>query len=197
MRRAYDHRLREHVPRTGARSLARHLPNPRSTLSTVCSRKSMSPLDSIERLRTMVEFYAEQHNTQMPHAAFSRQTPDKMYFGTAANLQAELEVARSHARTARPATAASVRKPAFVKSRLRPDCRGDAVAYAEMWNVRVRSSANRGRKPAASRARVSGRAGRTGFSKPKCPLRMSYAHASSDSGRAHEGGDTLGIKRCT
>jgi hypothetical protein len=32
MRRAYDHRLREHVVRSGARSLARHVPIPRSTI---------------------------------------------------------------------------------------------------------------------------------------------------------------------
>jgi hypothetical protein len=48
-----------------------------------------------------VEFYVEQHNSRMPHAAFHGQTPDEMYFGTAANLPAELEVARSHARAAR------------------------------------------------------------------------------------------------
>jgi putative transposase len=43
----------------------------------------LNSLDSIERLRTLVEFYVEQHNTQMPHAAFHGQTPDEMYFGTA------------------------------------------------------------------------------------------------------------------
>ncbi len=37
----------------------------------------------------------------MPHAAFHGQTPDEMYFGTAANLPAELAAARSHARAAR------------------------------------------------------------------------------------------------
>jgi hypothetical protein len=48
-----------------------------------------------------VEFYVEQHNSRMPHAAFHGQTPDEMYFGTAANLPAELAAARSHARAAR------------------------------------------------------------------------------------------------
>jgi hypothetical protein len=43
-------------------------------------------LDSLARLRTLVAFHVEQHNTQMPHAAFWGQTPDEMYFGTAANL---------------------------------------------------------------------------------------------------------------
>ena len=43
----------------------------------------------------------EQHKTQMPHAAFSGQTPDEIYFGTAANLPAELAAARDLARAAR------------------------------------------------------------------------------------------------
>ena len=57
--------------------------------------------DAIERLRALVEFYVEQHNTQMPPASFSGQTPDEMYFGTTANLPAELAAARSRARVAR------------------------------------------------------------------------------------------------
>jgi putative transposase len=61
----------------------------------------LNSLDSIERLRALVEFYVEQHNTQMPHAAFSGQTPDEMYFGTATNLPAELAAARDLARAAR------------------------------------------------------------------------------------------------
>jgi putative transposase len=61
----------------------------------------LNSLDSIVRLQALVEFYVEQHNTQMPHAAFSGQTPDEMYFGTAANLPAELASARSRARVAR------------------------------------------------------------------------------------------------
>ena len=61
----------------------------------------LNSLDSIERLRALVEFYVEQHNTQMPHAAFSGQTPDEMYFGTAANLPAELAAARSCAGVSR------------------------------------------------------------------------------------------------
>jgi len=64
----------------------------------------LNSLDSVERLRTLVAFYVEQHNTQMPHAAFSGQTPDEMYFGMAANLQAELVAARQLARAARLTT---------------------------------------------------------------------------------------------
>ena len=61
----------------------------------------LNSLETIVRLRTLVEFYVDQHNTQMPHAAFSGQTPDEMYFGTAANLTAELAAAKTYARAAR------------------------------------------------------------------------------------------------
>ena len=61
----------------------------------------LNSLDSIERLRGLVAFYVEQHNTQMPHAAFAGQTLDEMYFDTAAELPAELAVAKSNARAAR------------------------------------------------------------------------------------------------
>jgi pyridoxine 5'-phosphate synthase PdxJ len=58
-------------------------------------------LDSIERVRTLVEFFVEKHNAQMPHAAFHGQTPDELYFGTAASLPAELAAAREQTRAAR------------------------------------------------------------------------------------------------
>ena len=61
----------------------------------------LNSLDSVERLRTLVAFYVEQHNTQMPHAAFSGQTPDEMYFGTAVDLPAQLAAARNKARAER------------------------------------------------------------------------------------------------
>ena len=61
----------------------------------------LNSLDSIERLRTLVAFYVEQHNTQMPHAAFAGQTPDEMYFGTAPDLTADLADARMTARERR------------------------------------------------------------------------------------------------
>jgi putative transposase len=64
-------------------------------------RRVLRLLDGIERLRTLVELYVEQHNTQMPHAAFSGQTPDEMYFGTPPNLPAQLGAARDLARAAR------------------------------------------------------------------------------------------------
>ena len=47
MCRAYDHRLREHVVRSGARSLARHVAIPRSTVST-WQRRGLRPVVTIE-----------------------------------------------------------------------------------------------------------------------------------------------------
>jgi hypothetical protein len=54
-------------------------------------------LDSIARVRALVESFVEFHNAQMPHAAFHGQTPDEMYLGTAASLPAELAAARKSA----------------------------------------------------------------------------------------------------
>ena len=61
----------------------------------------LNSIDSIERLRSLVKFFVEEHNTQMPHSAFSSQTPDEMYFGTAIDLPAQLAAARSKARAER------------------------------------------------------------------------------------------------
>lgn len=64
----------------------------------------LNALHSVERLRTLVALYVDQQNSQMPHAAFSGQTPDEMYFGMAASLPAELAAARQRARATRLAT---------------------------------------------------------------------------------------------
>jgi transposase InsO family protein len=61
-------------------------------------------LDSVQRLRTLVAFFVEEHNSKMPHAAFQGQTPDEMYFGTAPNLAMELAVARKEEEGVRGAT---------------------------------------------------------------------------------------------
>ena len=61
----------------------------------------LNSLDAIERLRALVAFFVEAHNTQMPHPAFRGQTPDEMYFATGANLPDELAAARAKARAAR------------------------------------------------------------------------------------------------
>jgi len=61
----------------------------------------LNSLDTIERVRTLVAFFVDEHNTKMPHAAFRGQTPDEVFFGTALNLAAELDDARSKARERR------------------------------------------------------------------------------------------------
>jgi transposase InsO family protein len=61
----------------------------------------LNSLDSIESLRSLVRFFVEEHNTQMPHSAFSGQTPDEMFFGTAVDLPAQMAAARSKARAER------------------------------------------------------------------------------------------------
>jgi hypothetical protein len=43
----------------------------------------------------------DEHNTQLPHSAFSGQTPDEMDFGTGNDIPAELEAARIKARKSR------------------------------------------------------------------------------------------------
>ncbi len=61
----------------------------------------LNPLDTIERLRSLVAFFVNEHNAKVPHAAFRGQTPDEMYFGTAARLPEELATARKTARDKR------------------------------------------------------------------------------------------------
>jgi hypothetical protein len=53
------------------------------------------------RLEKLVAFFVDAHNAQMPHPAFCGQTPDEMYFGTAATLPDELAEARKKARERR------------------------------------------------------------------------------------------------
>jgi hypothetical protein len=45
----------------------------------------LNPLDTIGRIRTLIAFFVNAHNTQMPPPAFRGQTPDEMYLGTAPN----------------------------------------------------------------------------------------------------------------
>jgi putative transposase len=61
----------------------------------------LNTLDSVARVRTLVEFYVSEHNTKMPHPAFGGQTPDEMFFGTGSNVPEDLALAKSNARTAR------------------------------------------------------------------------------------------------
>ena len=55
-------------------------------------------LETIEQVRTLVEFYVKQHNTVMPHAAFDGQTPDDVYFGVGDGVASKLAEERHEAR---------------------------------------------------------------------------------------------------
>jgi putative transposase len=61
----------------------------------------LNSLDTVARVRALVEFYVTEHNTKMPHAAFGGQTPDEMFFGTGRNVPEELAAAKTNARAAR------------------------------------------------------------------------------------------------
>jgi transposase InsO family protein len=61
----------------------------------------LNTLDTVSTLETLVTFYVDEHNTQLPHSAFRGQTPDEMYFGTGNDIPAELEAARISARKSR------------------------------------------------------------------------------------------------
>lgn len=58
-------------------------------------------LDSLARVRSLVEFYVTEHSSKLPHSAFDGQTPDEMFFGTGDLVPVTLEFARQSARHAR------------------------------------------------------------------------------------------------
>ena len=58
-------------------------------------------LDSVSKLRSLVAFYVDEHNTRIPHSAFQGQTPDEMYFGTGCGVPAQLAATKEAARHAR------------------------------------------------------------------------------------------------
>ena len=55
-------------------------------------------LDSVARVRSLVEFYVEEHNAKIPHSAFKGQTPDEMYFRSGDGVPKDLAEARVKAR---------------------------------------------------------------------------------------------------
>jgi putative transposase len=61
----------------------------------------LHPLESIESLRRLVDFYVRQHNAVMPHAAFRGQTPDEMFYGTGDGVVVQLAALRNQAREER------------------------------------------------------------------------------------------------
>ena len=61
----------------------------------------LNRLDTISRVRKLVEFYVQEHNGRLPHSAFRGQTPDEMYFGKGAAVPEQLEADRATARRSR------------------------------------------------------------------------------------------------
>jgi len=61
----------------------------------------LNTLDSVGRLKNLIAFYVEEHNTRLPHSAFRGQTPDEMYFGTGNHIPQELATGRKDARQSR------------------------------------------------------------------------------------------------
>ena len=58
-------------------------------------------LDSLAKVRGLVEFYVSEHNSRIPHSAFKGQTPDEMYFGMGEGVPDQLALRRATAREAR------------------------------------------------------------------------------------------------
>ncbi len=54
-------------------------------------------LDSAAKVRKLVAFYVEEHNTHLPHSAFRGQTPDEMYRGEGGEIPARLAAAKQDA----------------------------------------------------------------------------------------------------
>ena len=61
----------------------------------------LNRLDTISRVRKLVEFYVQEHNGRLPHLAFHGQTPDEMYFGKGAAVPEQLAADRAAARRSR------------------------------------------------------------------------------------------------
>ncbi len=61
----------------------------------------LNTLDTVTRLKKLVSFYVDEHNTRLPHSAFRGQTPDEMYFGTGDRIPDALDAAKNVARQSR------------------------------------------------------------------------------------------------
>ena len=86
-------------------------------------------LDTVGGLRPLVEFYIEQHNAVMPHAAFSGPTPDEVFFGTTQGAE-ELPRKRRKARECRVENNRSRRCGASSQGVSSSDSKGVANAAA-------------------------------------------------------------------
>ena len=126
-------------------------------------RRSIS-VYAMAHLETLIAFFGEEHNANMPHSAFAGQTPDEMCLGTATNLPDELVVARGKAREGRLAMNRAVSLPSMLPrlragprhQRIFRDCRDVALANAKLRDVLAPSTASQGCR--YGRRRVDGRA---------------------------------------
>ncbi len=58
-------------------------------------------LETVAAVRRHVAFYVPEYNATIPHAAFSGQTPDEIYFGRGGEISAKLETGKRAARERR------------------------------------------------------------------------------------------------
>ena len=58
-------------------------------------------LEGFTQLEQLIDFYVNEHNTEMPHHAFDGRTPDEVYFGQADRVHDRLRAARRQARRER------------------------------------------------------------------------------------------------
>ena len=86
-------------------------------------------LDTMENLSPLVEFYVEQHNAVMPHAAFHGATPDELFLGTTVGVE-ELPAKRQEARKRRVEVNRSKTCGACTEGDLLSDSEGVALAVA-------------------------------------------------------------------
>lgn len=58
-------------------------------------------LETVVAMRRLVAFYVEEYNGMIPHAVFSGQTPDEIYFGRGGEVPLKLEAGKRAARERR------------------------------------------------------------------------------------------------
>jgi transposase InsO family protein len=97
-------------------------------------------LDTFAALEKLVEFYVEQYNTIVPHAAFAGQTPDEMYFGRGEQVPADLATAHARARDARMKTNRELSCQACKAILALPPALPDSSAISSLLQVQPENS---------------------------------------------------------
>jgi len=91
-------------------------------------------------LEKLVEFYVEQYNTVVPHAAFAGQTPDEMHFGRGEQVPADLATAHARARDARMKTNRELSCQACKAILALPPALPDSSAISSLLQVQPENS---------------------------------------------------------